>query len=200
MPLGIPGIQEVSPVAVSVEDISSDIGDEEGETNDGLFTDGDDPSQDIYPNFRCRNYYDDDPHVYQMPITSPDGFQNAKVAFVQLAHPTLRWICDWTVARLGKQPVIPDPTPADSNWVLLYRRLEPVNVVVAADGRTVLYRVNGTYVYGHKNPDKQVLKHVNFGRPPWLRDEIDRTMPESTLTKSLVDSQQSTVLYNPIGK
>ena len=109
------------------------------------------------------------------------------VAFVQLAQPTLLWIADWSAARFNIQPTAPDPTPADPDWVLLDVHLEPSMLILAADAITPLYRLSGTYIYGHKNPAANTFDNINFSRPPWLSDSFNRTMPNTFLQQGLID-------------
>lgn len=127
-------------------------------------------------------------HVYMMPITSPSGFANQTAAFVQLAAPTMAWAFDWTIMREGSRPAVPDPTPIDTNWVLLYATPEPMMVTVGVDGVTPVYRLSGTYVYGRKTAPSQIYDAVNFPRPPWVADVYQRGVSSSSLQKGLSDS------------
>ena len=141
----------------------------------------------LFTDYEVNNRYEKDNHVYMMPIASPGGFQGHSVSFVQLASATLLWISDWTAARLLKQPVAPDPTVSDGNWILLDVHLEPGMVTVGPDGATPLYRISGTYVYGHVNPSRDIANNVSFSRPPWLEDVFDRSMPLDKLAKGIID-------------
>jgi len=105
------------------------------------------------------------------------------VAFVQLGSPTLLWICDWTVCRTSAKPIAPDPDPGDSNWVLLDEWIEPVKIVVLDDAQTPVYRLSGTYFYGHTNPSANPIDNMNFPRPPWLQNAFSRN-----ITKDMFDS------------
>ena len=151
----------------------------------------------IFTDWMIYNRYEKDGHIYMMPITSPGGFQGASVAFVQLASPTLLWICDWTASRFGSQPQVPDPTPADPLWVLLDKHHELAPIVVGADGVTPLYRITGPYIYGHRVPAANMLDNMNYPKAPWLDDSIPRTIDKTTLTKNLIDVTGAGLINKP---
>jgi hypothetical protein len=142
---------------------------------------------DIWTDYVIENKYEEDPHVYMLPITSPEGFSGKKAAFCKLASDTVLWVCDWTAARWNTAPEAPNPTPADSNWVLLNKATETRNVEVGPDGQTALYRISGTYVYGYKSPPTNLYELVAFGRPPYLLDSYTRSYPDYLLEGSLMD-------------
>ena len=142
---------------------------------------------DCFTDTTIVNRYEKDHQKAMLPIASSTPFNNATVAFVTTASPTLLWICDWTIASFRSQPSVPSPTPNDSNWVLMDDHWEPHKITTAADGITPLYRISGTYVYGHKNPDADTVNNIIFPRPPWLQDSFDRSMPSSKLMKGLTE-------------
>lgn len=131
-------------------------------------------------------------NVYMMGLTSPRSFQGDSVAFCQLASPTLLWVCDWTAARWGKQPVIPSTVSQNANWIFMYKANELRDVKPAADGKIALYRISGTYVYGHRNPnaDPDSVNEISFPRPPWLIDTLTagRRVPPNSLQKNIIDA------------
>ncbi len=137
--------------------------------------------------FIVNNHYESDQHRYMLGISSPNGFQGASVAFCQLTAPTLLWVADWTACRAGLVPNIPDPSLTDPEWVLLDKHFEPGTVTVVQDGITPLYRISGTYIYGHKNPSAAVYDQINFGRQPWIEDFATRQIYKSDLMDSLID-------------
>lgn len=149
--------------------------------DDGVFTD-----------YAIIHRYENDGHVYMAGITSPGGFQGNKAAFFKLAANTLLWIADWTAMRVGRQPTIPKPTDlADSNWVLLDRIPETVNVVFGPDGVTPVYRISGTYVYGHKNPSNDVFDDVRYGRPPWADTTgVSRRVDSDSVAGGLIEIRE----------
>ena len=142
----------------------------------------------IFVDYMIMNRYEKDRHVYMMPLTSTTGFLGSSAAFVQLAAPTLLWIADWTACKYGNCPDIPDPNTANTGWVLLDEFYEPAMITVGADGVTPLYRISGTYVYGHVNPSDLTVNNINFARPPWLENSFTRTIPAGKLRKSLIDT------------
>jgi hypothetical protein len=141
----------------------------------------------VYTDYVVKNRYERDRHVYMTPIASPNKFQGSSVAFVQLSSPTLLWIMDWTASRILKQPLIPDSTPPTSDWILLDEHMEPVNMELMADGVTPRYRISGTYVYGHKNPNVRVHKDASFPQPPWMDGSFPngRNVPDSSIQKGI---------------
>jgi hypothetical protein len=148
-----------------------------------------DTGQGVWADYQAYSRFERDNHLYMMGMTSPSPFQGNSVAFVQLAAPTLLWILDWTAARRGSQPTVPDPTPSDPNWVLLDQWYRPVAPKVLDDGQTPVYRLEGTYVYGHRSPAANMIANMSFPRVPWLDDSIDRSIPASIFQKNLSDGQ-----------
>ncbi len=141
----------------------------------------------MYPDFEIRNRYWKDHRKYLGGVTSPGGFLGKSAAIFQLAAPTLLWICDWTALKSSNQPVIPNIIPGDANWELLDEDYEAANIIVQADQTTPWYRLSGYYIYAMTNPNAITLSDVRFGRPPWLKDVVDRTMPASKYTSNLSD-------------
>jgi len=175
-----------SNVTVSIDDITFD--DEPGQFVD--------PGQEtgIWTDYVIVNRYEKDYHRYMMPVTSPNGVGGggglvlgATVSFVQLGSPTLLWISDWTASKSGDAPDIPDPRVQNTDWILLDEYMEPEMVVVGADAVSPIYRISGTYVYGHQNPSPSMHENINYGRPPWLQDNFDRKVSQQKLKPNLID-------------
>lgn len=163
----------------------------------------------VVVDYRVRSIYESDKHRYMLPVTSPDGFQGDSVAFVQLASPTLLWVVDWTASRAATPPDVPaadivaraalrgavlggaglagEGLQATREWVLLDQHLEPNMITVMTEGNIPLYRISGIYVYGHRRPNADVAKNIKYPRPPWLKDEFDRTMPTGKFKHGLID-------------
>lgn len=142
----------------------------------------------IYTDYQIVNRYEDDPNLFMGGVTSPGGFQGASVCFVQLAAPTLVWVCDWTACRAGSKPKVPDPTPSDPDWVLLKKSPETPAEMLMPDGVSPLYRISGTYYYGHKDPQAaSTFDRMSFPRPPWLQDIDSRTVDDEMLETGLID-------------
>lgn len=141
-----------------------------------------DETESVWADYKITNRYERDKHVFMMPVTLPAGFKKDTAAFVQLAAPTLLWVCEWTCCRSGTKPVVPDPEPSNPQWVLLDAQLSPFMVGLAADGTTPLFRLSGKYIYGCRNP-KKVL--INFPRPPWLTNSFDRYLKSDMFADNL---------------
>lgn len=150
--------------------------------------DNDNPG--IFTHYMIYNRYESDRHIYMMGISSPEGFQGNSVAFVKLTAPTLLWVCDWTASKIGGKPKIPNPVVQDQNWVLLDVLPETAMENVGSDGVSRVYRISGTYVYGHKNPNADVFRNIGFPRPPYLLESGDRDMDASNLEQGLILPQQ----------
>ena len=149
------------------------------------------PDGSAWTDYRVFNHYEHDFHRYLLGLTSPNGFQGASCAFVQLAAPTLLWLADWTACRFGVPPEIPDPQLTVGNWVLLDVHQELPGIISSPDAATPLYRISGTYVYGHKAPDADVWKDPVFPRTPWLEDAFPRDVPAAALAQGLLDSSST---------
>lgn len=141
----------------------------------------------LWADYKIRNRYVDNAGVYMNGVTSPAGFNGTSVSFVQLSAQTLLWVAEWSALKVGDQPEAPGKTPSDSNWVYLKGYREPVMIVTAADGQTPLYRLNGVYVFGHKNPSPDVVANINYAVPPYLYDPFDRTQPATKMVQGIID-------------
>jgi hypothetical protein len=174
-------VQQVTVAQISIGNVSVD--DEQAAYSDlALGGDG------IITDFRINGHYVKDRKRYMAGVSSPDGFRGNASAFFQLAAPTLLWVVDWTAAKSGAQPEIPDPDGlVNPDWVLIDEYYEPVNIVVGADAATPFYRLSGMYVYGLRRPSDKTVDDIVFGRPPWLQDLFGRTMPRSKLMVGLSD-------------
>lgn len=167
------GLEDIPQAEITEGDITFD-------DNDGLFIPPSDGG--IFTDYLIRNRFEKDRHRYMLPVSSPGGFNGQSVAFVQLAAPTLLWICDWTAEKALSQPEVPDPNCVPDDWILLDDHWEPAEVVPLADGITPIYRISGTYVYGHRNPDLNTWKDIFFGAPPWFdSSSTDRSMPDEKI-------------------
>lgn len=145
---------------------------------DGLVADPEDYSAGI-TDYKVTMRYEGHPNIYMMANTVPGEFSSPdvlpfSVSFVQLATQTLLWTVYWTACRWKMKPPIPNPNqPSDSDWVFMGKHLEPGMVGVGPDGVTLIYRISGTYFYGHKNPREDIQDNTNFSCAPWL----DNTVP-----------------------
>lgn len=179
-------------------DVTVNVGTVTANDSNGRYLD---PGDSIWTDYVIHNRYERDGCRYMMGITSPGGFQGASVAFTQLASPTLLWICDWTASRISIKPIIPNPISQDPNWVLLDDWYEPCHEDLLPDGVSSVWRISGTYVYGHTNPNAIATMNINFPRPPWLDATSDRTVPNSSLQQNLSDisrgSPQPSVIPPP---
>lgn len=153
-------------------------------TNDG---------QGVYEECLIQNHYEKDRKTFQMGIASPSGFNGQSVAFVQLCSPTLLWICNWTLTRIGAPPVVPSPAPLVSDWILLDDWWDPNQMEVpGVDGQSLYYRIAGTFVYGHPNPAPNTNANIVYPLSPWIdtsKVTVDlRVVTNSSLTLGLIDA------------
>lgn len=144
----------------------------------------------LFTDFEIVNEYEYDKHIYGAGVTAPEGIAGKTLSLFQLCTPTLLWICSWTASKFGQCPEYPDPTPSDSNWVLLDTIPESAQLALAPDGVTPLYRLSGVYVYMHQNPSDEVYRQVAFPRPAWLENSFNREVPSNKKTKNLIDTNQ----------
>jgi hypothetical protein len=158
------------------------------DSEEGEYVEGDTTA--IWGDYVIENHYYEDKQIYMMGLTSPNGFNFAQgtqtVAFAQIAAPTLLWIMKWTVKRSNLQPKIPNPNPMDDNWIMLARMPVNRNTELHPDGQSVIYRVSGIYVYGHKRPSKDIISNIAIPRPAWMEDSaatrtLSTTMYENGL-------------------
>lgn len=68
---------------------------------------------------------------------------------------------------------------------------------VSPDGVTPIYRVSGTYIYGHNNPDPNPFNNVTFPRASYIEDVFTRTIPLSKLLDNLIDVTGGSSSPNP---
>lgn len=164
-----------------------------------------DGSQNVYLDYRIESKYEKDYHAYMMPTAkwqplepkvkkkegatiSASYAQDPTVSFVQMAAPTLLWIVDWSCSRINEKPKIPNSTLAyNYGWILLAEHYEPAMMRIAADGVAPVWRISGTYVYGHVNPSLVCTDDIIFTRPPWLEDFVERNFPRELVVNGLID-------------
>lgn len=143
-----------------------------------------------WEDYYIRNDYIKNGNIYVMGNTAqnPSALSQSSVSFVQLAKPILIWVCDWTVERSQIKPTIPDPASQDPNWVLLDEVLQPEAIDVNADGVSPIYRISGTYYYGHINPDSKTINNINYPRFPWYDSgTFSQTIDPDQLKQGLSD-------------
>jgi hypothetical protein len=143
----------------------------------------------VWTEYYITNSYFSDNHIYQAGIASPGGFLGASVAFFQTTAPTLLWQCDFTAERRIASPILPSPTTLlDPNWVLLDQRLEPEMIELAPNGASYIYKISGTYWFGHLNP---AVARVTFPIAPWFIDTatyVVRILTSSNFQGGLIDA------------
>lgn len=176
-------IQEIPQAEVEFGDVTDD-------DQLSLFED----DEGIWVDYLVVNRYEKDYHRYMMGITSPDGFLGDSAAFVQLASPTLLWVADWTAAKYGERPKIPDPVQRIDDWVLLDEQYEPSMLAVASDGVTPIYRISGTYVYGHRRPSLDTINDLVFPQAPWITDGLTRTVDPDQLDQDIISNNSQSAL------
>lgn len=154
----------------------------------------------FHTDYEVTNHYFKDRHIYMGGVTSPSGFQGQSAAFVQLAAPTLVWVCEWTACRADGHPDIPDPDPVNTNWILLDEQFDPFMIGVLDDGDTPIQRISGRYVYGHVNPSASTSDDVDYPCPPWLDpDQFDLDIPDDALVNDISSPQGGGAAQIPPG-
>ncbi len=159
----------------------------EADDEDALYDDRGDEGA-VWDDFSVVSHYERDGRRYMLGVTAPTGFGGDTAAFVQLAKPTLLWIAHWTIARWKEKPPVPKRDLGDDRWVWLDEHLDVPHVTIAPDGVTPFFRISGLYVYGCKRPAEVILDDAAFAKPPWLDDEIDRSLPQALLERNIIDT------------
>ncbi len=173
------------PLEIEVGDVEFNFG--EGGSQSPVIN----PANIVEPYYKIVNKYERDLHRYMMGITSPNGFQDASVAFVQLASPTLLWVAEWVASSIGGKPSIPDMSVRNPDWVLLDEWQIPGMVDVMKNGQTIYYPHAGVYVYGHKNPSSVMINDINYACPPWIEPSaITRNVEQQQLNPNMIDNEQ----------
>jgi len=182
----LPGFETVTPAEITVGQMESD--------NDPNWKDFSQVGT-VYPDYKAKTRIEKDYHRYMMSITSPDGFQGAKTAFVQLGAPTQIKVVEFSCLGVGDIPDIPAPD-LGGNWVLLDEMIGEFIVVTAPDGNSSFYRVNGYYIYGCKVPNTLTHKDIQFPLAPWLTEQaVTRVIPNNKVVAGITESFQ---LNNPL--
>lgn len=162
------------------------VGDIQFDDNNAKYQDTKDAP---FTDYQVKNRYYKSRHTHLLPISSPTAFQGASAAFVQLAAPTLLWVCRWTAAKWASAPNIPNPLTRIKSWVLLSEHYEPTMIVVSPDGVTPLYRISGTYTYGDSDPSPKTVSDIEFPLAPWLESSsFKREMNTGNLDTSIMSA------------
>lgn len=113
-----------------------------------------------------------------------------RIPVVQLGAPTLLWICRWRSIRFNARPTVPSSVPVVADWTLLHEQLSPVSIITGSNGTTPIYRMTGTYIYSHGNPNEQLYKDVRFPLAAWLQNDFDRDIPDQNIERGLLDGSK----------
>lgn len=142
----------------------------------------------IFTDYLVNSIYEEDGHTYMMGVTSPEGFEGDDAAFVQLTKKTLIWIADWTAARFNEPP--PIPCWNVEGWMLLDKQFEKAAITFPGDLTTPLYRISGTYFFGKRKLNPDVLKDMVFPYRPDFTPSgaVPRHMPQSKVIKGIITS------------
>jgi hypothetical protein len=62
---------------------------------------------------------------------------------------------------------------------------EPYVVELGGDGQTPIYRLSGTFFYGHRDPNERTIRNINYPRSPFVVDAFDRTIVDGDLAQNL---------------
>lgn len=154
-----------------------------------------DPS-DFIADYLIRNYYVGDKHVYMSSLTVADEDSESStldgdtVAFCQIANASLIWVCEWTACKVGSKPQIPSVDPDDPNFILLDEHYEVPEAPLIANGFDQIWRISGTFWFGHRKPSSNLMKHVRWPLPPWVRDDGEnRTGNDVIRAKNIIEKQ-----------
>jgi hypothetical protein len=110
---------------------------------------------------------------------------------VSWANPEIEGRYTWTMGKAGGPPTLPDPTPKDTNTVLVGSCVLPESVELGPDGVTFWYNVSGCFDYQFLDPNL-----VNFvvPVPPWLPVDPGQLPAPPTTTNALFAGSYSSAL------
>ncbi len=115
------------------------------------------------------------PRALDNPESKSPGLAFDDNVFVELSRPTMTKTITWTFERSNILPDIPEPisdyvVPETGNQIrgkLLSKTISPVSPELLADGKTRIFRISGTYVYGFNRVLQEKEKALDIGRTPW---------------------------------
>jgi hypothetical protein len=102
-----------------------------------------DPYQGVYETYIIECHYNRKENCAVLPATV-SGQAGKKV---QWANPEIKLRCTWTATKWGTPPTIPDPSPKDTNTVLINSGVMIDNSELTPDGAHLLYSFTGEYQY-----------------------------------------------------
>jgi len=113
-------------------------------------------------------------------IDKGPGLAADDTVFVELSRPTMTKTITWTFERVNILPDIPDPiadyvVPRTGNKIrgkLLSKTISSIAPELLADGKTKIFRISGTYVYGFNRVLNESEKPLDIGRLPWDKNIV----------------------------
>lgn len=148
-----------------------------------------DNDEGIYTDYFTNHRYEYDRHIYNSALTSPNGYNGSKTATFRLGTETLLLIVDWSIERradAGDYPIWPQSDPQNDNIILVDKHIECKHLDAMSDGKTVVYRISGTYVYCFKNP---ALVNMVHGRPVWMSKFVANEVYMTKQKPGIITSQ-----------
>lgn len=146
---------------------------------DTLIT-GEDSGQ-SYTQYTCKPIYDTDYHTIQMPVASSTV---TAASFAVVAQPTAKLNVTWVAEMIGDWPDVPSPDSDDQNKVLLSSRILGQNVEAMGDQNTVIYTIQGEYIYGFVSV---TAMNLYMGTSPYLSTSLaDTEIPSSSFIQGLI--------------
>lgn len=146
------------------------------------------------------------PSVEFDPEASPDQtpfLLRPETPTIQVSAPYGKKIVRFHVVRRGVQPYLPYPWSTDPNEVLLYSSVRPKAPVTSEDGMSLIYEVEGIYLYNLLQPYWPTDGYTGGATGVSYTLPVDNLIPVDNFTTAFsnLDPQASTSidqnLYRP---
>jgi hypothetical protein len=139
------------------------------------------PTGQSYTQYTAKPIYDTDYHTIQMPVASSTV---TDASFAVVAQPTAKLNVTWVAEMIGDWPDVPAADSNDQNKVLLSKRILGQNVEVMGDQNTIVYTIQGEYIYGFVSV---TAMNLYMGTSPYLQTSLaDTEIPDSSFVQDLI--------------
>jgi hypothetical protein len=113
-----------------------------------------DPDKDInYLHYYMERSKEGTTNILHLPIANPNATGDTS-RFIPTGAEQATVIVKFSVVRLGTYPVLPSPVTDDPNMVLLNYKITDLAPRVMPPYQSPMYRVEGEFKYGLRNPGK----------------------------------------------
>ena len=123
------------------------------------------PGVGFYEHYTLTSTYRHDSGAVALPSTRP----GEPKAVVRLHNPSMDLVVEFSAARVGGPPAVPDPTEAGPDVVYRRGSVSAGHIELAADGVTPVYTVSGLYEFEVLDP---CAVSITAPVPPYLDGQI----------------------------